>query len=36
MHRHLFVFQGVVMTILGITAIIWPQISSVAVDLYAG
>ena len=36
MHWHLFVFQGVVMTILGILAIIWPQISTVAVDLYVG
>lgn len=32
----LFVVQGVVMTVLGILAIIWPQISTVAVDLYVG
>ena len=33
---HLFVVQGVVMTILGILAVIWPQVSTVAVDLYVG
>ena len=36
LHWHLFVAQGVVMTILGILAIIWPEISTVAVDLYVG
>jgi uncharacterized membrane protein HdeD (DUF308 family) len=30
------VAQGVIMTLLGIAAVIWPQISSVAVDLYVG
>lgn len=35
-HWHLFALQGVAMTILGIIAIIWPQISTVAVDLYVG
>ncbi len=35
-HWQLFALQGVVMTILGILAIIWPEISTVAVDLYVG
>jgi len=35
-HWHLFVAQGVVMTVLGILALIWPRISTVAVDLYVG
>ena len=33
---HLFAAQGVVMTVIGILAMIWPQISTVAVDLYVG
>lgn len=32
----LFLAQGVIMVILGVLAVIWPQISSVAVDLYIG
>ena len=35
-HWHLFMAQGVVMTILGVLAIIWPQISTLAVDFYVG
>lgn len=35
-HWHLFVVQGVVMTVLGILALVWPRISTVAVDLYVG
>ena len=35
-HWNLFAVQGLVMTILGILAIIWPEISTVAVDLYVG
>ena len=33
---HLFAAQGVVMTVIGILAMVWPQISTVAVDLYVG
>lgn len=36
LHWSLFVAQGVTMTILGIVAIIWPGISTVAVDVYVG
>jgi uncharacterized membrane protein HdeD (DUF308 family) len=32
----LFLIQGVLMTLLGVLAIVWPQISTVAVDLYIG
>ncbi|HUO89099.1 MAG TPA: HdeD family acid-resistance protein [Rhizomicrobium sp.] len=32
----LFVAQGIVMTLLGVAAVIWPYISSVAVDFYVG
>jgi uncharacterized membrane protein HdeD (DUF308 family) len=32
----LFVAQGVILTVLGFAAVIWPQISSLAVDVYAG
>jgi uncharacterized membrane protein HdeD (DUF308 family) len=35
-HSGLFLAQGVIMTLLGIAAVIWPQISSVAVDFYVG
>jgi uncharacterized membrane protein HdeD (DUF308 family) len=32
----LFLIQGVIMMVLGVLAIIWPQISTVAVDIYVG
>ena len=32
----LFLAQGIIMTLLGICAVIWPQISSLAVDVYIG
>jgi uncharacterized membrane protein HdeD (DUF308 family) len=32
----LFLAQGVMMMILGVLAVIWPQISTVAVDIYIG
>jgi len=32
----LFLAQGIIMTLLGICAVIWPQISSLAVDVYVG
>jgi uncharacterized membrane protein HdeD (DUF308 family) len=32
----LFLVQGVIMMILGVLAVIWPQISTVAVDIYVG
>jgi uncharacterized membrane protein HdeD (DUF308 family) len=35
-HSGLFLAQGVIVTLLGIAAVIWPQISSVAVDFYVG
>jgi uncharacterized membrane protein HdeD (DUF308 family) len=35
-HWQLFLTQGVIMTILGVLAVIWPQISTVAVDVYVG
>ena len=36
LHWQLFLTQGVIMVILGILAVIWPQISTVAVDVYVG
>ena len=35
-HWQLFLAQGVIMTILGILAVIWPGISTIAVDVYVG
>ena len=35
-HWGLFLFQGVVMCILGVLAIAWPAVASVAVDIYIG
>jgi uncharacterized membrane protein HdeD (DUF308 family) len=35
-HWALFLTQGVIMMILGVLAVIWPQISTVAVDIYIG
>jgi len=32
----LFLVQGVIMMVLGVLAIIWPQISTLAVDIYLG
>jgi uncharacterized membrane protein HdeD (DUF308 family) len=36
LHWHFFLAQGVIMTILGVLAVIWPQISTIAVDVYVG
>ena len=36
LHWHLFLAQGVIMTILGVLAILRPQLSTVAVDVYVG
>jgi len=36
LHWHLFLAQGVIMTGLGVLAVIWPQLSTVAVDVYVG
>lgn len=36
LHWRLFLAQGVITIILGVLAIIWPQLSSVAVDVYIG
>jgi uncharacterized membrane protein HdeD (DUF308 family) len=35
-HSGLFIAQGVIMTLLGFAAFVWPQISSLAVECYAG
>lgn len=35
-HSGLFLAQGIIMTLLGVAAVIWPQISSLAVDMYVG
>lgn len=35
-HWVLFMAQGVVMLILGVIAVIWPHISTVAADIYIG
>lgn len=35
-HSRLFIAQGVIMTLLGIAALVWPQVSSLAVELYVG
>src|SRR5258705_6079218 len=32
----LFLFQGIVMVILGILAVAWPAVATIAVDLYIG
>jgi len=36
LHWQLFLTQGVIMTILGVLAVVWPQISTIAVDVYIG
>lgn len=36
LHSGLFTAQGVIMVLLGIAAVIWPQISSLAVSVYVG
>jgi uncharacterized membrane protein HdeD (DUF308 family) len=36
LHWQLFLAQGVIMLILGVLAIIWPGISTIAVDIYVG
>lgn len=35
-HSNMVLAQGVIMTVLGMLAIIWPQISTVAADVYIG
>jgi uncharacterized membrane protein HdeD (DUF308 family) len=35
-HWQLFLTQGVIMVILGVLAVVWPQISTIAVDVYVG
>ena len=35
-HWRLFVGQGAIILVLGIIAIIWPQVSTLAVDIYVG
>jgi len=35
-HWVLFLVQGIIMIVLGVLAIIWPQVSTLAVDLYVG
>src|SRR4029077_3930289 len=36
LHWQIFLTQGVIMVILGVLAVIWPQISTIAVDVYVG
>ena len=36
LHWQLFLAQGVIMLILGVLAVVWPQISTLAVDIYVG
>jgi uncharacterized membrane protein HdeD (DUF308 family) len=36
LHWVLFLVQGIIMVVLGALAIIWPQISTLAIDLYVG
>jgi len=36
LHSGLLLAQGVILTLLGVAAVIWPQISSLAVDVYVG
>jgi uncharacterized membrane protein HdeD (DUF308 family) len=36
LHWQLFLAQGVIMLILGVLAVICPQISTIAVDIYVG
>ena len=36
LHWQLFLAQGVIMVILGVLAVVWPQISTIAVDVYVG
>jgi uncharacterized membrane protein HdeD (DUF308 family) len=36
LHWHLFLAQGIIMTVLGVLAVVWPQFSTVAVDVYVG
>jgi uncharacterized membrane protein HdeD (DUF308 family) len=36
LHWQLFLAQGVIMMILGVLAMIWPQVSTLAVDIYVG
>jgi uncharacterized membrane protein HdeD (DUF308 family) len=36
LHWHFFLAQGAIMTVLGVLAVIWPQLSTVAVDVYVG
>ncbi len=36
LHWSLFLTQGIIIAILGILAVVWPQISTVAVDFYVG
>jgi len=36
LHWQLFLAQGVIMVILGVLAVVWLQISTIAVDIYVG
>ena len=36
LHWQLFLTQGVIIVILGLLAVIWPQISTIAIDVYVG
>jgi uncharacterized membrane protein HdeD (DUF308 family) len=36
LHSALLLTQGVILTLLGVAAVVWPQVSSLAVDVYVG
>jgi len=36
LHWRLFLAQGIIMTVLGVLAVIWPQLSTIAVNVYVG
>src|SRR5215510_13749127 len=36
LHWQIFLTQGVIMVILGVLAVVWPRISTIAVDVYVG
>ena len=36
LHWQIFLTQGVIMVVLGVLAVVWPQISTIAVDVYVG
>ena len=35
-HSGIFLAQGIVLSLLGVAAVIWPYVSTIAVEVYAG